>query len=367
MSEYIKFLLSAGFLLSSVSLPGWAKYSSQSTAEPASQEVEMSQGFPLNKDQQWFVTESYLLWRPFQDGIDYANHVNQDGTKASGHVKLRISLEKVEPQWYSGARLAIGKYLANHDAWDVSIVPTYFYSNEKGKSAPNEDKGTYLTPALTNGTLFEKGSAFWRLNYFTCDLSLGREYRFVDTIIAHPYFGLRGTFINQKLRAILKQTEYFEQSGIVVSQVVTSLFSGRNNFWGIGPRGGSDFQFIFQNQWSFLGGISAAIFLGQSRVKESVEGDFSVGASGISLDLLTLLQSKDKRYCVRTNVEGYLGLGWETWMKNHTVRIAPSFRFEGSKWFGTNKFYRITTQITDGRRHGNLSLMGFSFNLQVDF
>jgi hypothetical protein len=68
-------------------------------------------------------------------------------------------------------------------------------------------------------------------------------------------------------------------------------------------------------------------------------------------------------------------MGYETWVKNHTVRLVPSILFEASCWFDTNQFFltqsknlqAVTPNFTNIRRQGNLILMGFSFNLQADF
>jgi hypothetical protein len=78
------------------------------------------------------------------------------------------------------------------------------------------------------------------------------------------------------------------------------------------------------------------------------------------------------------NIDGSVGLGWERWIRKNTVRVAASFMFEASQWFNANHLYHFepghTTVGTQNipvsqpdEQSGNLGLMGFSLNLQVDF
>lgn len=359
MSKWVKTLACVGSLIGP-SLYGWSNYNLSSNAGVS---TEMVQNFPLNNDQQWFVTESYLIWKPYLEDIDYANHLSSRGSSSS-NLAVKMKLEKPDFDWYSGARLGIGRYLANHDGWDISLFSTYFYCEETDHSNPNVDKGTFLTPTfLLNFSPMQKGSVLWRMNYFTWDLSIGREYSLLDSITAHPYLGLRGALIYQKYKTV--SSDLIAVSTASIAQLGT--FKANDTYWGIGPRAGADLHFYFKKNWSFLGGLSATLLYGHYDVKEIAGTVFTLSTSVGSGSFDILFNEKDARYCVRANVEGFFGLGWEAWVRNHTVRIAPSLLFEGSKWFGVNKFLNATALTTTGRHRGHLSLMGFSLNLQVDF
>jgi hypothetical protein len=217
------------------------------------------------------------------------------------------------------------------------------------------------------------------LNYFTWDLSVGREYQFLQTVVAHPYIGLRTALMYQDYKS---QYFYFGETlsfKPYTNQLEANTdFKSSWNYWGVGPRTGVDLQFNFGGGWLLLGGFSGSLFFGQYSIDEKLSGDQTVFVSGISTGTnTTYVKSKDSSYCVRANVEGSLGLGWERWVRNRTVRIAPSILFEASQWFDANQYFLTDTSGTDAyavltlpfiyRHYGDLGLVGVSFNLQVDF
>jgi hypothetical protein len=353
MLKWIKTLTYAGALMTCASLQGWSNYNVSSNSD---QDKPANVGFPLADDQSWFVTQSYLIMQPYLEDTDYATHLKSEGSFATG-FDVKVKLEKPDFDWYSGVRLGFGMYLPNYDAWDISTYATYFYADETDESSTDIDDGSFLTSTWmpTLGVPAQESSVAWRLNYFTWDLSLGREYSLMDTISAHPFMGLRAGLIYQKYNNKMSNTFSGDISAL-------QQFKAHNTYWGIGPRAGADFRFKFKNNWAFLGGISGTVLYGSYDVKEKIN---SFKKTGVPAD--TDIKAKDSRYCVRTNIEGFVGLGWEAWFRNDSMRLAPSVLFEGTKWYGANKFFEPISSSKAVRHRGHLSLLGFSFNLQLDF
>jgi len=321
--------------------------------------------FPLNSDQQWFTKETYLIMKPYEDDNDYATRLKTKGSLSSS-LSMSMKLQKPEFNWASGVRLGVGRYLANHDKWDVSLFATYLYAQEESSSSPRRIDGTLLTPLWS--PTFEggatKGHVVWKLNFFNGDLSIGREYSFLKTVIAHPFIGLRAVLIYKNYKA-----SCFDASTV---RALSNAFKASDHFWGIGPRFGTDFQFYFKNQWAFLGSLSGALFFGHYQIRESTWVDITTSGAADR----TKYRSFDNHYAVRANLDTSIGLGWETWFHEHRVRLAPSVLFEASCWFDTNRFFLTSRSETLGstlpsftnlRREGNLILMGVSLNLQTDF
>ena len=371
MSKWINTLsYAAGLCIFQSPILGWGNYANYASNETPESAAPI--GFPFNADQEWFVKESYLIMKPYEEDVDYASKLHVDGT-LGGPLSIRMKPEKPEFEWYSGVRLGLGKYLPNHDAWDMTFYATYFYAQETDHSSPDRSQGGLLTPlwiptftgAATNS------SVVWRLNYFTWDLSAGREFNLIDTIMAHPYIGLRAAVINKHYAA--KYFDHFNPSPNL-DRKIDHRFSSSNDYWGIGPRLGSDFWLRFTSGWAFVGSLSGAVFYGQFDVKEKfIEHTINIGSES---NIRT--RARDSRYCVRANLEGSLGLGWEAWVRNHTVRVAPSILFETSVWYDTNDLFTLARATTTNstilapptehnRHQGDLTLMGFSFNLQIDF
>ncbi len=367
MNRLIRSLTYFGAIAATSSVLGWG-----GTA-PATTAPYLESNFPMNADQQWFMKEAYLIMKPYEDDNDYASKLSTDGTLASS-IAMSMKLEKPDFDWFSGVRLGVGRYLANHDKWDISLFTTYYYAQENSKSSPNRARGALLTPlwipTFDGGATH--GKTVWRLNFFNWDLSIGREYNMLRTIVAHPFIGLRAALIYKDQNS--RYSDQFTSGN--VDRVLRDKFSASNSYWGIGPRTGVDLQFNMRSGWSFLGNLSAALFFGRNDLQEEIST--KVSNSGVLTK--ARYHAKDNRFNVRANLDTGLGLGWETWLNQHTVRIAPSVLFEASCWFDTNQLFvpKGTSSVTvapdpalpnfvNQRRQGNLILMGFSFNLQADF
>ncbi len=363
MTRWIQTLTCVSVLSIASSAFGWGgsrALTLKETPNPAS-------NFPLNANQQWFVEESYLIMKPYEDDNDYATRLKTEGSLTSS-LSMTMTLKKPDFDWSSGLRIGIGRYLANHDKWDLSLYTTYFYANEDASSYPKRSNNTLLTP-LWSPTFdggATKGRLNWRLNFFNWDLSLGREYRMLSTIVAHPFIGLRTALIYKDYKA------HYTDSFLPLDD----QFKAADRFWGVGPRAGVNLQFNFKNGWSFMGNLSGAIFYGHYNVSEKI----STNVVTANTPTLNQYRLSDERYCIRANLDTGLGLGWETWLNRRSVRLAPSALIEASCWFDTNKFFLAKTSslsvisptplvpnFSNTRRRGNLILMGFSFNLQADF
>jgi hypothetical protein len=229
-------------------------------------------------------------------------------------------------------------------------------------------KGGILQTAWVNNNPalgYHKGEGNWRLNFFTVDLALGRNTFVSSKIAAHPFLALRGVFVNEHDASKLS----FEE-GATPAVLGDAKFKskGRNNFWGVGPRIGTDFTYYMQPTWTLLGSFSGSVLLGSYGVHEEMTLFRSI------VPRTNKFTAKDSGFAIRGNLEGSIGLGWEKWFKHRTVRLAPSFVFEAAQWYDMNQRMSLgdlnsaePTNNQIGRRHGDLTLWGFNFNLQVDF
>ncbi len=330
------------------------------------QSSDVQETFPLNDQQGWYTTESYLLWKPHEDDIDWGVKFFSGSTS---NVSVNTQLKKPDFDWSSGVRIAIGRYLPNHDHWDLSVISTYFYSDTHNESSPNPSKGGSLL-AMWSPTAptfnFSEGEGSWRLNFFTWDLACGRNLFLSSKIHAHPFFSLRSYLIYEDQSAKFSGTNATRNN----VQTASLKFKGFNDSWGIGPRVGSDFTFYLNKFWTIIGSLSGSVLLGSYKVSEKIENQ--INATGNSFKI------SDHGYDIRSNLEGSIGMGWEKWVSRNRVRIAPSVVFEAAEWFDMNQWIVVRNHssfapvtnlqyYTTDRKHGDLSFLGFTFNLQVDF
>lgn len=347
-------LLSIYLLATSITY-GWRS----ETAKPSLPISEKR--FPLNESQAWYLEQSYLIWKPHEDNLWYTA---KTGVHSRGGAVFKIKKETPDFGWYSGARVVLGRYLPKHGQWDIFLATTYYYAPTDDHTHADRSKGTVLNPRwvpdFIDGVTSSKVT--WRLNYFTWDLALGRYFTLTKKLNIHPLFGLRAALIYQdyRNRSINEGADQF-----------SLYFKAREDLWGIGPRGGVDFDFKFQRRWSILGSISSSLILGGYDLEEMMKTSF--------LDSIFNLREtntvREDSFSIRANLEGKIGIGWEYWLAKHHVRLAPSFLFEATNWYNLNQFFTIHREKKPGDialvkkqpPSGSMGLMGFSLNLQVDF
>lgn len=343
--------------------------------------------FPMNDDQAWFVKPSYLIWRPNQEdtdiGLSYYNN---------GNGKISQKVREIDFSWGSGARVGIGRYLPNHEQWDVSLFTTYYYNNSQSHAKGSLPGNSVFTTTTAGVDSIEIGWSpdllgdainavyGFRLNYFTMDLSIAREFSLTRTIVVHPLIGLRSALIYEKYYDRNKSLFILGSSTFAENLVERTKFTAKNDFWGVGPRIGADFSFAFGSGWKLMGSLSGSFLYSRYRIRERIQG-FSPNGQETAL-VSADVKIRDAQFTLTTNIDASIGLGWESWVRNNTVRIAPSFVFEAVKWYGYNHWLSallsapsdLIFSISSGssgstKRHsdGDLGLFGFSLNLQIDF
>lgn len=334
---------------------------------PTSQQLN----FPLNANQDWYTRESYLVWKPFEDDLDDNLREKID---AVSDVETIYTSQLKHPKfnWSSGVRLAVGKYLPYHDLWDLNFVGTYYYSTADRKTKISDPLRERIN-SLWNAPFFSiplQSTENWRLNYFTTDVNLGRQFLLTPNLQIHPFIGARAAFIFQdyKVRydsAVSISKSDFEQVKLTVKN--------EHGFWAGGPRIGTDLAYHFGRGWSFLASVSGSFFYARYSIVEKM-----VGITPTSFVRPYHLSVKDSDTLLRTNLEGSIGIEWEKWVRDHSVRIAPSFQVEASEWFGLKRWVethlpsavipsRGDLNLQSRRRYSDLGLLGFNINLHIDF
>ncbi|MBP7075109.1 MAG: hypothetical protein KBA81_06980 [Rhabdochlamydiaceae bacterium] len=333
--------------------------------------------FPLNPSQSWALEESLLVWKTFEDDTDYALH-HSNTQKNLPHVFVKDTPKHPGFDWSTGVRVAVTHYLSSSDPWDVNLIATYFYDQADDDTHVNflvDSPGNNFLYSTMDTTLVgfaSKAEMFTHMNFFTFDLTAGRYYSLTKKIDIHPFIGVRTVLNYQTFKMSFTNTPgFFANPTVVKSQI-----KGDHDFWGVGPRIGTDIALHIGRRWSLKGTFGASLFGGRIDVSEKSKGQLSAATSGITAPYHDKLEDKDT--VLRSNIDASLGLGWEKWVKKNTVRIAPSLVFEVSEWFSMKRWIdsNISTfsfetgaqpVIFPHRRYSNLGLMGFNINLKVDF
>ena len=332
--------------------------------------------FPFHPEQAWAVEESLLVWRPSEDALDYAVRSTLE-TESSGSQSKEVRLKHPDFKWGTGVRLKLTRYLPSSDPWDIDLIGTYYYSG--GHNDVKVKSGS----SLSSGSSQDKIESTWetaafgvapkarsnvRMNFFNFDLLVGRHYCLTRKIDIHPFIGIRSVLLYQDYKA-----SYFSSLDPEVLPLRKTSFKGENSFWGVGPRIGADLSLHLGRHWSLLSTFGGSFFAGRSHVQEKIDGSVIIVASPSSME--EKIKTKDS--ILRSNLDASIGLGWEKWVRNKTVRIAPSLVFEVSEWFAIKRWVDAHSvqsadifappAVQSHRRYSDLGLMGFNINLQIDF
>lgn len=338
-------------------------------------------GFNVKDERTFFLEADYLLWRPQLEDATFA--LKGGGTRNSGNGPATLNIDLKQPSFNlsSGVRVGLGGY--NSDSWDVGLKGTYLYSQStKTIHTPSDNQlqqiiGQWIPSIFGQGF---KGVAHWQLNFYVADFAIGREFFLTKRFAVHPFIGLRGFDIEQKL--INNFTGIF-QEGSTTAPTTVSLkgnIKSYQNIWGVGPRLGLDLNFYLTNTWAFLGGLSGSLLYSNTHIKQKVFGHRDDEDNNFITLFPLSAKVKDHATFGRANLDAYFGLGWDKWFNQGKNRVAISAIFEASHWFQINQWVDIDVTTFDDnnnnrgdftimteKRHGDLSFIGGTLHLQLDF
>jgi hypothetical protein len=257
-------------------------------------------------------------------------------------------------KWDYGLRLGIG-YNLPYDKWDTKLIWSWF-STETKSSISNTT--SLILPqffgAFANGDHPLNGNLKWRLLYNMFDWELGRCYTVSKKFSFRPFISLKSGWIFQNINSRWQVDERnINNVTVPVNYIATELL--KNNFWGIGPNGGVQTTWTlvhFANQsLQLLGNFSTALMWGNWCFKDeySNQTPYRISTNLKDLHLGSLM------------ICGLLAIGWEKHLKE--LKIAAKIGYEAQIWMNQ---LRIPTfqQIL---LHGDLTLQGGTFHVQIDF
>lgn len=321
---------------------------------------------PVPEDDRYGLLQvDYLFWKPYQEDLSFV----LDATVTPGtDTLLNIKYRTKSPHFHlsSGVRVALGGYTC--DKWDVKLQGTYLPSHSTKHVKASSDSLNGLYPSFFPITAGEDGaeaSAHWQLYFGLMDLTLGREAGLTKKFFIHPFIGIRGAWIYERMKG------FFEGN-----LPIDSDYKYTNQVWGIGPRAGMNSRYYFAKNWSFQGGLSGSFILGNfsanQRLIHGVVNEFA--------DVVIKTTLKDKQQLIRANLDASLGLGWDMWFNRNKNRVYIALLCETSYWFGINQLMDLNLSEVDfgppasvqasvvaDKRHGDLAFFGGTLHFQLDF
>lgn len=288
-----------------------------------------------------YLSGDAIYWKAFEGGSDYASETHSTAAPFSGQSK------RADFNWRWGFKAALG-YRTPHDDWDLAAHYTWFF--DKANDTASAPAGGGITPLFTYFYTAAASSAKvnWWLHFDDADLSIQKSYFLSRSFSLSPFAALRSTWINQKLVA-----HYFAPATVNPNVDQT----GKNDFWGIGPKVGVSSRWFAGPHWNFFGSCAGSLLYGEFdvRSKTFINGN---RVTNLNADLHRIVPT----------VQASLGFGWEMNFLKH-YHIAANVAYEAQYWWRQNELYsysNIATPIL--RRFGeDLGLHGLTINALFDF
>lgn len=286
-----------------------------------------------------FITGSFIYLQPYQAGMDEA--VFSDVSNSP----TRSEIIKMNFDYKPGFKVGIG-YNFKHDNWSCFIeYMRYKNTNTTNVSIPSWVGGInfgWFSPTNFAGFLYPFKTRF-KINLNLLNLELSRwEYR-GKNLIFNPYFGLKGGFFDESLKANFTQ-------GITGKNTVTS------DSWLIGPR------FGFYSKWLLCHGFNLfntdAISLVYQKFSNLKSVTMDINNNEIKI-------SSNDRFQITPILEILLGMNWGSYFNRNNYHFDISLAYELQYYWSQNyvKYVFNTSQTFND----DLSLHGLNLSLRFDF
>ncbi|MBI3212060.1 MAG: hypothetical protein HYZ47_05230 [Simkania negevensis] len=326
-------------------------------------------------DQGFTIRAGFLYLQARQGGLDYVQKI--DVTVPSSLVDPLLIDSKqrtLDFEWEPGVTVSLGYIFPQRQQWEASLTWNYF-TGRAHDSLKTDDPllGTsslkpYLFPYFI-GSSADKASAHWKLNFNTLDLMLSRSYFIGKYIAVKPAVGLRGAWIDQHFQA--KYHGAHSLNGLLILQ--DTSFKNHTDFSGGGLRIGTDLQWFMGTDWCILGSFSGSLIYGHFHSKEKVNG-FIIPDPAFTLD--SIYNTKQNQNQIIPNLEGKLGIQWQTFFHNEQYKVSLGAFYTMGYWFDQNKLFNINVSLGDSGAEtfitpnfisGDLQYQGVSFDLAFEF
>lgn len=305
-----------------------------------------------------FITVDPLLLEAHENGLGIVVKTKNTLSFFSGHDKVK----NPNFNWDWGFRLGLGLNLP-HDGWDLYLNWTRFHTNAHRTSRASLGGTLYpvtLHPGSVGGLPLtaDKAKYRWHLRLNELDLEMGREFFVSKWLTLRPFAGMRTAWIDQKDRTTLQGLN----NDLVLAN--KRRFERKNDYWGLGIRGGLNTQWGLGCGWSIFANYSASLLYGFFTLdgKQKIITDTDVVTSDLDVD--------NHYHVGRAITEFILGVRYDYMFCNERYHIGVQLGWEQQMLYGQNQFMRFVDDTAMGvfvANQGDLTLQGYSARFRFDF
>lgn len=314
----------------------------------------------------FYVEADFLWWRAENHGFSYAF----DRTSS---VAYSGDVVRLDPEWKPGFRAMVGWNIKDC-SWDLLLDWTWYLNHaSEMRSRSDVSHGTVqgfypLFPLDTGGNAsYQTVQANWRLVYDTVDLEIGRAFCPVTALSLRPHWGVRGALVDQQFDDFF--SEEFNPSDINAAEM---QFEGRNFYWGVGPRAGSNAEWHLGSGFSVVGNLTAALLYGRTHVSFLTETALFAGGS-----LDTYQKYQDAFEQLVPTLQMMLGVQWGTCFASEKKYVGLNVCWEGNYWWNQFNIPFARTYVSGSLIEPNypfptvgnqpVTMEGMTANLHLNF
>jgi hypothetical protein len=265
-----------------------------------------------------WISGELLYWRVFEAGLEYADSYDQaigDLANADAH--------EIRFHYKPGFRVQAG-YL---DLLGLDIGASYTYYKSKESDSVEGTLFAALnyfgSDAGGDALAVTSAEADWDIHFHNIDLDIGQVLCF-SCIKLHPHIGIRGACIDQRGNFA------YDGGSIVAGPYTISL---KNDFWGVGIKGGFDSRFQLSECFSLFGGVASSLLYGHFKL-EQIQNQAGV-------DQIDLTEHFHR---LAPTLQANLGLSWDK-RSFCGCHINISIAAEWQYWWNQNQTERFTSGV----------------------
>ncbi len=342
------------------------------------------------------VFADFLWWKADVEATEVAlfNTITiTDGTVNVSHRTLTPTAK-----WEPGVRVGIGYRPNPCDTMDISATWTYLNTHSNRICVNTPTSSSYLSSSslsLTPLTLTYVGPtassvrADWKLNTNLLDVEIGKAYFPSCSLSLKPHVGVRGAWFkfdfDQRFVGVWRSFESLDEPESIRIETHDTAYCSKFTYSGAGLKIGTDANWNFKGQWSILAKLSGSLLYGKYDTRQLFDG-YLPDPLLDGFPALVPLTSKyrDDFWRVRTNLEGFLGVMWETTLSQFNLGL--SLGYEISQWYQLNSLpllenvvsiypqFNGTTQETsfnfsnfEHSANGDISYQGLTLRASIGF
>ena len=308
---------------------------------------------PVTCNGDWMITVAGFYWEAHQDGMDYAisNHVAPPSSATIEPLDIRelsnlVDAEYENPnfKWDFGFKVGLG-YNTTCDGWDIGITWTWYRGKAHDKVEAEASDNYTLLPlwsaynSSVGGTLFASDiESDWKLELNLIDIELGREYWVSKMMTVRPFMGLRIGYIDQSYNLKHKGGAYGEiTSTSNLQSPINNEVDLKNDFHGVGVRGGLDSILHLGCGWGIYGNLAASVVYGRF----SVDHDETNRLAQSPHTKSKVLEVKENFRASRAMLDLGLGLQWAGLFCDCKYGLSVSLGWEQHLFFHQNQMWRV--------------------------